>query len=314
MSILNENMPLVIAVASFLGVLCIYVVVASLVASRRRESEIVARARKLSGRMAGDNSKKDKQPGDDQLRRLFRFSGAGNEGGIYANTPLFYQRAGIYNKASIRFYQVLRFVLLFAPVVGGLLLHYGDKRPITSLGLLLICGLCLVGYLGPVMWLRFKAGRRKKELSRTFPDAMDLLMVCVEAGMGIDSAISRVSKEIHITSPELAKEFKILTLELKTGRPRNDCLKSLAQRTDLTDVENLVSLLIQAERYGTGVANALKVHAEEMRQRRYSRLEELAAKLPVKLTIPMMLFIFPALFVVIGGPAVIQVLHIILKK
>ena len=95
--------------------------------------------------------------------------------------------------------------------------------------------------------------------------------------------------------------------------PRNTCLRNLARRTDLPDVDNLVSLLIQAEKYGTGVANALRIHAEEMRQRRYSRLEELAAKLPVKLVIPLMIFIFPALFVVIAGPAAIQVLRVIIQ-
>ena len=131
--------------------------------------------------------------------------------------------------------------------------------------------------------------------------------------MGIDSAIRRVSQEIYITSPELAKEFKILSLELKTGKSRNSCLKNLAKRSDLPDVDNLVSLLIQAEKYGTGVANALKIHAEEMRQKRYSRLEELAAKLPVKLVVPLILFIFPAFFVVIAGPAAIQVLRIIIQ-
>jgi tight adherence protein C len=187
-------------------------------------------------------------------------------------------------------------------------------RPFTSTILLIILVSAAVGYYLPVLWLKIVARGRKKELNRTFPDAMDLLMVCVEAGLGIDSAISRVSQELYVSSPELAKEFKILSLELKTGRSRNSCLKSLAQRADLPDVNNLVSLLIQADKYGTGVASALRIHAEEMRQKRYSRLEELAAKLPIKLTLPLILFIFPAFFVVIMGPAAIQVLRVIIQR
>ena len=143
---------------------------------------------------------------------------------------------------------------------------------------------------------------------------MDLLMVCVEAGMGILQTNRRVSKEIHINSPEFAKEFKILSLELKTGKPRNVCLKNLALRTDLPDVDILVNLLIQAEKYGTGIANALRIHAEEMRQKRYSRLEELAAKLPVKLVVLLVLFIFPALFVVIVGPAAIRIFRVLIER
>jgi tight adherence protein C len=162
--------------------------------------------------------------------------------------------------------------------------------------------------------LRVVTHYRKKELYRTFPDAIDLLMVCVEAGMGVDAAIRRVSKEIFITSPELAKEFEILSLELKSGKSRNECLKNLALRTDLGDIDNLVSLMIQAEKYGTGVANALKIHAEEMRQKRFSRLEQLAAQLPVKMTVPLILFIFPAFFVVIIGPAAIQVFRNIIER
>ena len=127
--------------------------------------------------------------------------------------------------------------------------------------------------------------------------------------MGLDSAIARVAKEMELTSLDLSQEFKILSLELKTGKMRNACLKNLAQRINIDEVENLVNVLIQAERFGTGIASALRVHAEEMRQKRYARLEEEAAKLPVKLVFPLIFFIFPALFVVILGPAAISIVN-----
>ncbi|NLZ16759.1 MAG: type II secretion system F family protein [Desulfobulbaceae bacterium] len=233
---------------------------------------------------------------------------------IYAGTPMFYQRAGIYDATGLGAYQALRYTLVVVPFLLLGLYHLATGAPYNPRLLLAAVFGAGCGYMLPVWWLRLRARWRKNQLNRTFPDAIDLLMVCVQAGMGLDSAINRIGREIHVTSPELAKEFKILSLELKTGKPRNECLRNLAQRTDLPDIDNLVNLLIQADKYGTGVAQALEVHAEDMRQKRYARIEEAAAKLPVKLTIPMILFIFPALFVVIMGPAMIQVFRTFLDK
>ena len=232
----------------------------------------------------------------------------------FIDTPLFYQRAGIYDPKLVRSYQTLRILLFILPVIGLIASQFLYHLSIDGIVLLVTLLIITIAYYLPILWLRVVAHNRKKDLYRNFPDAIDLLMVCVEAGLGVDAAISRVSREISITSPELAKEFKILSLELKTGKSRNTCLKNLALRTDLTDIDNLVSLMIQAEKYGTGVANALRIHSEEMRQRRYAKLEELASKLPVKLTVPLIFFIFPAFFVVIAGPAAIQVFRVILHR
>lgn len=311
-----ENTPLILSLATFVVILLLYGVLVSFLSAREKNRDLLRRTEKWSekGKVADAPLVKgrDSQKNGKSFFGLGKKKSDGNIS-IYADTPLFYQRAGIYNRRSIRFYQTLRFILLLAPPILLGTSHFIYHRPLDGGEFVVAIALGYVGYSLPVFWLRLVARTRKKDLNRTFPDAMDLLMVCVEAGMGIDSAIRRVSKEIYITSPELAKEFKILSLELKTGKSRNSCLKSLAQRADLPDVNNLVSLLIQADKYGTGVANALKVHAEEMRQKRYSRLEELAAKLPVKLTVPLVLFIFPAFFVVIAGPAAIRVLRVIIQ-
>ncbi len=248
------------------------------------------------------------------LSRFFKKSTKDTKDSYYADTPLFYQRAGIYDRKTIRSYQTLRVLLFLAPFIGMALLHYLYHLAVTPVVLLITLVIVCVAYYLPVVWIRVATHYRKKDLYRTFPDAIDLLMVCVEAGMGVDAAIRRVSREIHVTSPELAKEFKILSLELKSGKARNECLKNLALRTDLSDIDNLVSLMIQAEKYGTGVANALKIHAEEMREKRFSRLEQLAAQLPVKMTVPLIFFIFPAFFVVIAGPAAIQVFRVIMQR
>lgn len=314
-----EISDLFLPLSTFIVIILLYFAVSSILSSRREEQNVLKRATKWSElakiqndpALSEQDSKKTLLSG---VRALFKKPTIDTRISYYADTPLFYQRAGIYDRKSIRSYQILRIILFFAPILGLFLYHSLYQRTIDSIALLGTFLLACVGYYLPVVWLKVTAHYRKKDLYKTFPDAIDLLMVCVEAGLGVDAAIRRVSREIHITSPELAKEFRILSLELKTGKSRNECLKNLALRTDLSDVDNLVRLMIQAEKYGTGVANALRVHAEEMRQKRYSRLEELAAKLPVKLTVPMILFIFPAFFFVIAGPAAIQVFRVILQR
>ncbi|CAG36257.1 type II secretion system F family protein [Desulfotalea psychrophila] len=281
------------------------------------EQDIVTRAQKWCKRYSNGNGKaKANERGGHTIWTVLGLPGAKMKAGtesIYSGTPLFYQRAGIYDSTSLRSYQLLRYFLLVLPLLLLTISHVVGFRTFTERLLAFAIFAGIFGYFLPVFRLKIRGHYRRKELDRTFPDAIDLLMVCVEAGMGIDSAIRRVAQEIHITSPELAKEFKILSLELKTGKPRNECLKNLAKRTNLRDIDNLVSLLIQAQKYGTGVANALRIHAEEMRQKRYSRLEEMAAKLPVKLVIPLIFFIFPALFLVILGPAMIRVFRVIIQ-
>ena len=156
--------------------------------------------------------------------------------------------------------------------------------------------------------------RRKDMIVKGFPDALDLLVVCVEAGMGLDAAINRVAEEIRLSSPVLSDEFRILNLELRAGKARADALRNLGVRTDVEEVRNFATLLVQTDRFGTSVAQALRVHSDAMRVRRYQKAEELAGKLPVKLMVPLIFFIFPAIFVVVIGPAVIQIYHAIITR
>lgn len=173
-------------------------------------------------------------------------------------------------------------------------------------------GSALIGFMIPDLWLLVKTNARKEKLLEGFPDALDLLVVCVEAGMGLDAAINRVGDEMSLKNRTLSEEFRILGLELRAGMSRSDALRNLAKRTGLDDVSSLVTLLIQTDRFGTSVAQALRVHASSMRTRRFQKAEEIAAKLPVKLVFPLILFIFPSLFVVIAGPAVIRIARALL--
>jgi tight adherence protein C len=167
------------------------------------------------------------------------------------------------------------------------------------------------GYYTPVLWLRRAIAQRKDALQRAIPDALDLMVVCVEAGLGLDQAIGRVGEEVKRTHPELGDELNLLSLELRNGVGRQEALRNLAQRTDLEEVSSLVALLVQTDRFGTSIGQALRVHADAMRTTRRLKAEELAAKLPVKLLLPLIFFIFPSMFIVVIGPACINMVRIL---
>ncbi|WP_051305709.1 type II secretion system F family protein [Desulfogranum mediterraneum] len=320
LNIKPDTLAIILPIATFIIIILIAFLTLSFINQRNSEKNLYNRTKKWIKKSSPGNRQEllDKKPVTFSERITKHFTLLKKKSnlniGIYSDTPLFYQRAGIYDPISIRAYQIMRYTLLLSPALFFVAYHLTYQITFIYINILITMALCYTSFFIPVIWLRLVAHFRKLKLDRTFPDAMDLLMICIEAGIGIDSAINRVSKELQLTNPELGKEFQILSLELKTGRPRNECLRNLSRRTDLPDIENLVSLLIQSERYGTGVANVLRVHAEEMRLKRYSRLEEKAAKLPPKLVVPMILFIFPALFVVIAGPTAIQVFRTILQR
>jgi tight adherence protein C len=167
------------------------------------------------------------------------------------------------------------------------------------------------GYYIPALWLRKAIANRKDALQRAIPDALDLMVVCVEAGLGLDQAIGRVGEEVKRAHPELSDELNILSLELRTGVSRQEALRNLSHRTDLEEVRNLVALLIQTDRFGTSIGQALRVHADSMRNSRRLKAEEVAAKLPVKMLLPLIFFIFPSMFMVVIGPACIKMVRVL---
>ena len=168
------------------------------------------------------------------------------------------------------------------------------------------------GYYVPSIWLKKAIASRQDALQRGIPDALDLMVVCVEAGLGLDQAMARVAAEIYQAYPELGDELTVLGLELRAGVQRQEVFRNLAQRTNLEEVKNLVALLVQTDRFGTSIGQALRVHADSMRTTRRLKAEELAAKLPVKLLLPLIFFIFPCMFIVTIGPAVIRIIKVLL--
>jgi tight adherence protein C len=171
-----------------------------------------------------------------------------------------------------------------------------------------------LGFYLPNLFLNRQIQSRQKKINEGLPDALDLLVVCVEAGLGLNAAMKRVAEDCQVSNPVLSQEFMLVNLEILAGLDREQALRNLADRTGVEDLGNLCAILIQSEKFGTSIATALRVQSDTLRTKRRQRLEEKAAQTPVKLMFPLLLFIFPALLVVILGPAVIQVMETILKK
>ena len=176
----------------------------------------------------------------------------------------------------------------------------------------LLLAACL-GYYLPNLWLNRRIRLRQREIFEAFPDALDLMTVCVEAGLAMDAALARVAAEISLKSGVLAEELHLLTLELRAGNSKERALRNLGLRTGVEDVEALVSMLIQAERFGTSIASSLRVQSDQLRTKRRQLAEEQAAKIALKLLFPLIFFIFPSLLVVLMGPAFLQIYRILLS-
>jgi len=204
-------------------------------------------------------------------------------------------------------YILLGFKVLFAAAVplACIAFYYATGRPAANLPLVAIAGLVAGFYLPTALvWMR-QSGRRAEMLA-ALPDGLDLMVVCVEAGLGISAAMQRVAVEIRLSSPALSEELVLVHQEMQAGVARTEALRGLARRTGMEEIYSLVAMLIQTDKLGTSVGQALRAHADSMRVRRRQRAEQLARKASVKLAFPLVLLIFPAMFVVILGPAMIQ--------
>lgn len=164
-----------------------------------------------------------------------------------------------------------------------------------------------LSYYVPVFWLGRKIDDRRREIRNGLPDATDLLIVCLEAGSGIDQALARVAEELQIAYPALARELELIGSESRAGKPRMEAFKNFAERTKVDDARSLVAMLVQTDRFGTSIGQALRTHADTSRTKRRQRAEERAAKLSVKLLFPLVFCLFPAFFTVVLGPAMVQI-------
>lgn len=208
--------------------------------------------------------------------------------------------------AFLFFRFVMPFALLFVTALYLFLILPSENYPFAAKAAILIAAL-YAGLKAPEIYLKNAISKRKLSMNRAFPDALDLLLICVESGMSIEQSFRRVSQEIGTQSVPLAEEFTLATAELSYLSERRQAYENLALRTDLENVKSVCTALVQSERYGTPVGNALRVLAQEFRDQRMTEAEKKAAALPPKLTVPMILFFIPSLFMAIMGPAMIQI-------
>jgi tight adherence protein C len=220
--------------------------------------------------------------------------------------------AGYRSATSMAVYYGIRVVLTVLLVLVALSFReYVTSNPILRIVLVIAAG--AVGFLGPMLFLEHLVDSRRETLRYSLPDALDLLVVCVEAGLGLDQAVQHVARELQITHSELCDELALVTLEIRAGKRRADALRNLGDRTGEPELRKLVATLIQTDRFGTSMAESLRTHSEFLRVRRRQEAEERANQVGVKLVFPVFFFILPAMFVVTAGPGVLQVFKYLFK-
>ena len=217
-------------------------------------------------------------------------------------------RAGYRNNSAVSiFYGIKVFVIILSPLI---LFLTGRFRALPPENLFISLIACVgAGYIIPDFILSKRVTARQEKIQLSLPDALDLMVVCVEAGLGLDQAILKTSEELRVTHPDICDELNLVNLELRAGKPRKEALKNLADRTGVEDINGLVSMLIQTDRFGTSIAQSLRVHSDALRTKRRQRAEERAHKVSVKLVFPLVFLIFPAMFVIILGPGIIKIIQ-----
>jgi len=213
--------------------------------------------------------------------------------------------AGFRSEVAPKIYYGLKVVLCAAALIVALLVRDSlTESPV--LRVVLVVAAALAGFFAPNMALDHLVSKRQEKLRLSLPDALDLMIVCMEAGLGLDQAILATSRELEYTHPEISQELKLVNLEMRAGKRRLEALKNLADRTGEPEIRKLVATLIQADRFGTSIADSLRTHSDYLRVRRRQQAEERAAKVGVKLVFPIFFFILPAMLVVAAGPGLLQ--------
>ena len=298
-----------------LGLVFIVVVTAVLgVGALLRPDPARQRLRALEGGPAakGPSGERFLQVVADLTRPIGKLS-MPEEGFEKSSIRLRFVHAGIRSPiAASAFFGLKTLLTLGLPLAGFAALSTGGDMPRGAALMLVLLVLACVGYCGPNLVLGHLVTARQREIFEAFPDALDLMTVCMEAGLGTEAAMMRVADDLQLKSPALADELRLVNLELRAGADRERALRNLAIRTGVEEVDGFVTMISQAERFGTSIAASLRIHAEMLRTRRRQRAEEAAAKIALKLLFPLIFCIFPSLMVVLMGPAMIQIYRVLL--
>jgi tight adherence protein C len=216
--------------------------------------------------------------------------------------------AGLYGRQAILIFLGIKLLLIVSPALIGVVAGVLGIVPMFH-GLIVGAMLGIVGMIGPSFWLDRRKAARQTAFRRAIPDALDVLVICLEGGLSFSAAIRRVAAELKTAHPLLASELQIAQREIQMGRSVGEALREFADRTDLDEIRSLASVVIQAERFGASLVKALRVHAATLREKRLQHAEEMAQKAVIKVLFPTLLFIFPGIFIVLLGPAAIQIME-----
>lgn len=324
MDLSGVNVPLIIALAAFL-VICLVVMGIVLLTRQKRERQ------KIIEKIQGEGTDWASTRSDFETASITAEDAASKgviksflkKVGSKANPgrtmddrdiKLKFLRAGLRDRNTPTAFWGVKFLLgLFLPLIFAFYVIGWNPSMELLHAFLIAAALGLIGLFIPDYWLLRKTASRRDRIVKAFPDALDMLVVCVEAGMGLDAALGRVGKELELGYPDLSDELNFLNLELRAGKARSAALKNMAERINVDDVHSLVTLLLQTDKFGTSVGQALRVFSDTFRTQRYQRAEEEASKIATKLLFPLVLCIFPAMFVVILGPVAIKIFRVFSK-
>ncbi|MEL6167194.1 MAG: type II secretion system F family protein [Pseudomonadota bacterium] len=295
------------------GVLGMFLILLTLPILLRKEEDPLDR---LKSPGKGQEAKKDKgqvlRSGSNKQDKLAKYANflEPQDEEEYSAVQLKLLQAGYRSKNAVRTYHFMQFVLGIGLLIAGALYAVlqsatGEPEAQTLILSVLIPGVC--GYMLPKYWVTRRQEARQEEITNGFPDALDMMLVCVEAGQSLDQSINRVSGEIRAGYPALAEEFEIVSHEMKAGKDKTQVLRDMSERAGVPDVSSFVTVLIQSSQFGTSIAEALRVYAGEMRDKRVMRAEEAANKLPTKMTLATMTLTVPPLLIILIGPSIYEI-------
>lgn len=253
--------------------------------------------------------------GKDKLEKYSNFLEPQDEK-EYSAIQLKLLQAGYRTKNAVRFFHFAQFALgigfLALGVVYTIVVTSTSEVPLTTVQLMMYTlGPGIVGYMLPKYWVNRRLGARKEAITNAFPDSLDMMLVCVEAGQSLDQSIVRVAEELKSGFPELAEEFEMVAFELKAGKDKTQVLRDLGERCGVMDINSFVTVLIQSQQFGTSIADALRVYASEMRDKRVMRAEEKANTLPTKMTLATMMLTVPPLLIILLGPSIYEIKEVL---
>ena len=246
--------------------------------------------------------------GNDKLERFAGFLEPQNKEEM-SESRKWLQKGGYRSPNAVRTYHAVQFAaaigLLLLGVVYVMVYNASNEVPLKSgIAVLAVLGPAVLGYYAPTYWVNKRVSARTAEIQNGFPDALDMLLVCVEAGQSLDQGIIRVAKELATSYPALAEEFETVAHEIKAGLDKPSVLRAFADRSGVSDVASFVTVMIQSQQFGTSIAEALRLYAADMRDKRIMRAEEAANKIPTKMTLGTMMFTVPPLLIILVGPSV----------